>query len=124
MKITGSTSSGQIEFKQTHSANLDEGSMGDNGINDIVFQWATRTDLFIKPINGSKIAKWGNKSIGYYGCTNVPLTADRIHLELLKEGTHLCLLTNEGRYSEIRIDVFPELIVGTLVISYTTWDFP
>ena len=123
MKITGSTSSGQIEFKQTHSANLDEGSAGDNG-NDIVFQWATRTDRFIKPINGSKIAKWGSKFIGYYGCTNAPLTADRIHLELLKEGKHLCLLTNEGRYSEIRIDVFPEPIVGTLVISYTTWDFP
>ena len=124
MKITGSTSSGQIEFKQTHSANLDEGSAGDNGINDIVFQWATRTDRFIKPINGSKIAKWGSKSIGYYGCTNVPLTADRIHLELLKEGTHLYLLTDEGRYSEIPIDVFPEPIVGTLVISYATWDFP
>ena len=30
MKITGSTSTGQIELKQTHSANLDEGSAGDN----------------------------------------------------------------------------------------------
>ena len=96
MKITGFTSSGQIELKQTHSANLDEGSAGDNSINDIVIQWATRTDRFIKSINGSKIAKWGSKFIGYYGCTNAPLTADRIHLELLKEGTHLYLFTNEG----------------------------
>jgi len=48
--------------------------------------------------------------------------AGRQHLEDVPVGTYVCVRTNEGRYSQFRVNQFTPGYPHTLKIGYTTWE--
>lgn len=113
---------GRLTIKQTFTADLDEGKVGDGGAADIWFEADTATRRFVTPRNNAKIAKVGTRSVGRDGCAKAKLGSTRISVSTLPAGTYLCVLTNQGRYSELKVlsNVGPS--PGTLRVSYITWE--
>jgi hypothetical protein len=117
-------SSGSIDIPQTYIVDLDQGVVVDNSHQDqgdFWFEAATPTDRYITPWNGTQIALVGTHAPGLSGCQSASYSSNKIAIAELPVGTYVCVQTNEGRYSQVRIDAPVGPSPGTLSISYTTW---
>ncbi len=117
--ITHST--GPLSIQQTYLADLDEGKITSGTTADIWFEAVTATQRYVTPVNGARIAKAGMTSIGRNGCAAAPLSSTRININDLPIGSYVCVRTNQGRYSQFRVNAAVGPSPGTLVIGYTTW---
>jgi hypothetical protein len=117
-------SSGSINIPQTYIADLDQGVVVDNshqGQGDIWFEAATPAERYLTPWNGTLLALVGTVAPGSSGCQSASYSSNKIAIADLPEGTYVCVQTNEGRYSQVRIEAPVGPSPGTLSISYTTW---
>lgn len=116
-------SEGELRISQTWSADLDEGVVGGSKSDrDFWFVAETATKRYLSPSNGVKMAIVGTTSVGINGCKTAKLLQNRIDINDLSEGTYVCVLTNQGRYSEFRVDEPINPSPGALIITYTTWE--
>lgn len=113
-------STGPMVIPQTYLADLDYGVVRSQGA-DIWFQAKTATKRYITPRNGAKIAIAGNRSVNLAGCKRLPLSSRSISLSALPVGTYVCAKTDQGRYSQFRINKRVGPSPGKLHIGYTTW---
>ena len=111
---------GPLNIPQTYLADLDYGVVRSQGA-DIWFQAKTATQRFITPRNGAKLAIAGNRSVNLAGCKRLPLSNRSIPLSAVPVGTYVCAKTDQGRYSQFRINSRVGPSPGTLNIGYTTW---
>ncbi len=111
---------GPINIPQTYLADLDYGVVRSQGA-DIWFQAKTATKRYITPRNGAKIAVAGNRSVNLAGCKRLPLSNRSIPLSAVPVGTYVCAKTDQGRYSQFRINHRVGPSPGMLNIGYTTW---
>lgn len=114
-------SSGQLTIDQTWTADLDEGSVGSDSGADIWFEAETATERYITPWGNVKLAAAGMSPPGFKGCRDAFLSRSRIDINELPVGSYICVLTNEGRHSQVRIDAPVGESPGTLEIDYITW---
>ena len=117
-------STGLLEIAQTWAADLDEGAVPGDGNADIWFEAQTAAQRYVTPRNDAKIVVVGTSSVGYDGCRSAALSTNRIHVNHLPVGTYVCVLTNEGRYSQFRVNAPIGASPGKLKIGYTTWAKP
>ncbi len=96
--------------------------MGAGAAADIWFEADTAVERFVTPRNGATIAKVGTTSVGLSGCMAASLSNSRIHINDLPEGTYVCVRTNQGRYSQFRVNAPVGPSPGLLTIGYTTWE--
>jgi hypothetical protein len=115
-------STGLLDIPQTWPADLDEGVVGAGTASDIWFEAVTAAERYVTPRNGATMAKVGTTAVGRSDCAAAPLSASRIHVNDLPEGTYVCVRTNQGRYSEFRVNAPIGPSPGTLKIGYTTWE--
>jgi hypothetical protein len=115
-------STGKLDIPQTWTADLDEGVVGAGEMADIWFEAETEVERYVTPTNGATIAKVGTTSVGLNGCMAAPLSDSRIGVDDLPEGTYVCVRTNQGRYSQFRVNASVGSSPGTLHIGYTTWE--
>ena len=111
---------GPMQIPQTYLADLDYGVVRSQGA-DIWFQAKTKTQRFITPRNGAKIAVAGKRSVNLAGCKRLPLSNRSISLSAVPVGTYVCAKTDQGRYSQFRINSRVGPSPGKLNIGYTTW---
>jgi len=111
---------GPMVIPQTYLADLDYGVVRSQGA-DIWFQAKTATRRFITPRNGAKLAIAGNRSVNLAGCKSLRLSSRSIPLSALPVGTYVCAKTDQGRYSQFRINQRVGSSPGKLHIGYTTW---
>jgi hypothetical protein len=100
---------GSLDIPQTYIVDLDQGVVVDNAhqdLGDFWFEAATPTERYVTPWNGTQIALVGTVAPG---------------LSDLPVGAYICVQTNEGRYSQVRIEAPVGPSPGTLSISYITW---
>jgi hypothetical protein len=117
-------SSGTLDIPQTYIVDLDQGVVVDNSHQDqgdFWFEAATFTERYMTPWNGTQIALLGTHEPGLSGCQAANYSSNKIAIADLPAGTYVCVQTNEGRYSQVRIDAPVGPSPGTLSISYTTW---
>lgn len=112
--------SGSLSIKQTYMADLDRGRVTSDSTADIWFQAKTAKDRYITPRNGAQIALAGKRAQGRAGCARMRLSNRRVSLRHATPGNYLCVRTNAGRYSEIRINSIGRS-PGKLNIKYHTW---
>ncbi len=88
---------------------------------DIWFEAVTATERYVAAWSGAVIANAGSRSVGRDDCAAMALSPTRIPIDDLPVGTYVCVRTNEGRYSQFRVDAPVGPSAGRLRISYTTW---
>lgn len=109
-------STGPLDVPQTWMADLDAGSVGGTAGADIWYEAETATLKYLTPRNGARIAVGSGG--GFAECSSLPLSTSRIPLSALPVGTYVCVRTDAGRISQIRINDFTGT---TMQIGYTTW---
>lgn len=111
---------GPFSLKQTWSVDLDSGSSGGAGA-DIFFEAVTATERYLTPQNGAALAIINGGATGRTACEAQNFTRGRTPLNRLPEGTYVCVITSEGRYSQFRVNRAAGASPGTMEIGYTTW---
>ncbi len=114
-------STASLVIPQTWTADLDEGVVGAEPQADIWFEAVTATERYVTPRNGAVLAPVGTTSVGRDGCANAALTSARIPIGDLPVGSYVCVRTNEGRFSQFRVNQPVAPSPGELRIGYTTW---
>jgi len=112
---------GTLAIQQTFSADLDAGTITSARGADIFFQARTATERFITPRNGAVIAVAGRQEIDRAGCAALNLRPDPIPIQRVPAGTYLCVRTNDGRLSRVRVDQTVGPSPGVLRITFLTW---
>jgi hypothetical protein len=119
-------SAGTISVPASYMADLDAGVLdGDDG--DIWWYFTTSTERDLRRFGGALLAVMGTSPVDYFDCAGASLSWDPIDASGssysdLPPGTHVCALTNEGRYSTF--EVLPYTIEDgypTLELEFTTW---
>ena len=101
---------------------LDEGVVGPPPQErDFQFEADSPTERHLTPANGSEVAIVGTAPVGRNGCEDASLSANRIDIDSLLQGTFVCSRTSEGRLSEFQVLEPAGPSPGTLVIRYRTW---
>lgn len=111
---------GPLVIPQTYLADLDAGLVREQGA-DIWFQAATATKRYITPRNGAVMAVAGSRSVNLAGCQRLRLSSRRIPLASVPVGTYVCVKTEQGRYSQFRVNQAVAPSPGVLHIGFTTW---
>ncbi len=110
-------STGPINLQQTFSADLDTGNVGGAG-SDIWYQAVSPVEKYLTPRPGAAISFSGGAQRGYAGCSTASYTTNRLPLWTVPIGSYVCVKTNQGRYSEFRLNGFTGT---TMILGYTTW---
>lgn len=111
-------STGPIDLQQTYLADLDSGSVVNDGSSDLWYEAETDVDKFLTPKNGARIAVGDGSNRGYAGCAAESFDDARVPLADMPVGTYVCVKTDEGRISQFRVNGF----MGTTIrLGYTTW---
>lgn len=111
-----------LTLNQTWMMDLDNGTTGGRDGADVWFAAATATQRSLEPVNGALIAIVGNQSVGLDGCRSAAgYTGQAIDLSHFRAGTYVCVRTNEGRFSQFRVNTAPGPSPGVMEIGFTTW---
>ncbi|MCC6735206.1 MAG: RICIN domain-containing protein [Bauldia sp.] len=113
------SSSGSFQIIPQQQVNLDNGQVGPGGGADLGYQVQGFTRQ-IAPINGAQMSFTNGAQRGFVGCSAAAFSSSAVPQANLSVGNYVCIRTNNGRISEMRIDAIGQLI-GALTISYTTW---
>ena len=114
-------SQGSLSIAEASTADLDRGTVGIGDGDDIWFERETDTNRFITPLDGVTAIIVGTTAPGRAGCATQTLLDDRIDIDALTLGTYLCVRTNQGRVSQVRVTGLPGPSPGTLVVEFTTY---
>lgn len=112
---------GPLEIPQTWTFDLDNGIVGRSSSTDLWFEAVTATERYLTPQGGTRLAVVGRRSVNLRGCQQASLSSTKIPISQLTQGTYVCVLTSEGRYSQFRVNEAVSSSPGTLKIGYTTW---
>jgi hypothetical protein len=129
----GVVGKGDLAVQENNGADLDEGAEitapGDGG--DIWFQADDQLSRFIAPKNSAQIASLGAARPSYEVCARARLRAAPIPFDELSAGIVLCVRTNEGMLSVVRLTQLPTPVptpspsLGTgsavLKLTFTTY---
>jgi hypothetical protein len=119
--VTHSTDS--LSVPQTWPFDLDEGGVDNNPQADVWFEAVTAWEMYLVPRNGARMWLGDGSNRGYAGCsTGGPYTTARVPIGSLPVGTYVCVRTNEGRYSQFRVNGWGAGYPKTLALGYTTWE--
>jgi hypothetical protein len=82
----------------------------------------SRDRRFIKLRNGAVVAKPTAAPGGLSNCMKARFEKVDIRIDNLPFGSCLCVRTNEGRYSELRLDGLTRKGANVVEFSYTIWE--
>lgn len=114
---------GSLTVPGSFNFDLDAGHLGSDGNEDLWWHTISATERYLEPKNGALIGIAGTTSVGYSGCSALSLSANPINgspggSNQIPEGTYVCVLTSDGRYSQFRINTYGQ----DLTIGITTWE--
>jgi hypothetical protein len=113
---------GTLAIRQTFRADLDSGQIGVSSGDDVWFAADTATERFLQPTNGAALAAMGTTAPGLSACTSATLGAQRLPVGRLQAGVFLCVRTNEGRFSQLKVVQPAGASPGILTVEYVTWN--
>jgi hypothetical protein len=97
--------------------------VGGGGDADVWFEAVTAWEMYLTPRNGARMWVGDGSNRNYAGCASGgPYSGARVALSDVPVGTYICVRTNEGRYSQFRINSISASYPRTLSIGYTTWE--
>lgn len=110
---------GSLSAPQTYLFDLDNGAVGGDG--DVWFYAVTNTQLYLEPSGGAQMAVGDRSNRGRDGCAAASYSTARVALSEVPVGSYVCVRTNEGRFSQFRVNAISSGSPRTLSLGYTTW---
>lgn len=103
---------------------LDTGEKYDVEESDIKFviSQGTVQVYLLQPVNGATAAAVGETEPGLEGCRLVLDALSAGNIPETRVSLYLCVLTNDGRLSQLRVDEIGHLGPGSLQVSFVTWE--
>ena len=85
------------------------------------FWFESGKQKFLRPQHGAKFSKVLRNSSGYEACKKATYSGNSLRVDKLASGTHVCMRTSEGRYTDITILGYDP---GTFRfrVAYVTWE--
>lgn len=113
-------STGGVELNQTYLVDFDTGRVDRSGA-DLWFQAETADLLYLSPVGGARIGVGNRSNRGRDGCSSARMSQNRVSLRDVPVGSYICMITNEGRISQFRMNNISGGSPKTLSLGYTTW---
>lgn len=85
-----------------------------------MFSGVTGQISYLDPVNGAKSEYKGGNPPGKEGCVRASYSTDTLFLKPQSPGLYVCVLTNEGRYSEVR--VYTDEDGESVRLTFITWE--
>jgi hypothetical protein len=114
--------SGALAIPQTYRADLDAGRLSSDSQADLWFRARSATERDLVPQGGARIALIGQDPPGYHGCASAGFSTQPIQMSQLRAGTYLCVRTEGGRLSQVRVSDPVGPSPGELLVTYVIWD--
>ena len=115
-------STGLLTVPQTYEFDLDEGAVASSPQADLWFQAVNPVQMYLTPRNGATMWVGDGSNRNLAGCASGgAYSSNRVALSSLPVGTYVCVRTNQGRYSQFRVNSLSGGYPKTLVLGYTTW---
>ncbi len=78
--------------------------------------------VYAQPRNKAAVSGPANTPLGKTACAAAQYSKVRLRLDGLTAGTHICVRTSQGRYSELTLesDVAPN--AEKILVAYVTWE--
>jgi hypothetical protein len=93
-----------------------------NGAEDILFE-VDAQNLFLAPVNGAEIVKYGGSEPTIDNCQNASLSSLPVKIVDGMKGTYICYSTNQGLPGRLRLlSLYPD--TGELTVRILTWSQP
>ncbi len=108
---------GQLEVPRSFLVDLDNGTVGGEGA-DPFFEAVSSAERYLSPWGESALAPAGTREMGLSGWKAARLAGERVPASRLQAGHYLCVLTNDGRYAQLRVIGLAD---ERLTIEYETW---
>jgi hypothetical protein len=115
-------SSGTFDLASPLMVNVDQGNIALAGA-DIQYFAPNLTDLALVPVGGAMISYTDGSQRNYAGCSTATFSTTPVPISSISPGQYLCVQTNEGRISELKINSIGA-ILRVLSVDYTTWELP
>ena len=112
-------SSGSFQLLPSARVDVDTGNFVFNGL-DLSYQPIGLNDFRLVPMNGATVHYSAGIQPGFLGCLNKTYSSNPVPVSALSVGDRICVQTDEGRISQLRIDNIGQ-ILRVLSVSYTTW---
>ncbi|MEO1576414.1 MAG: PEGA domain-containing protein, partial [Pseudomonadota bacterium] len=97
------SNTGTLRLRQTYTADLDTGKTSAGTASDLWFNAKTATARYLTPRNGARLASAGLNRPGYKGCVAARFSEQAIPVSRLPAGGYVCVKTNAGRISELKV---------------------
>jgi hypothetical protein len=91
---------------------------------DVWFEAVSTTERYFDAYNGATWAIVGPSAVDYAQCRALNPTEQRVDINTVGAGTYICVQTNAGNTSIVRINSIDYSPVGSLRIDFTTWQQP
>jgi hypothetical protein len=76
---------------------------------------------YLSPLHNAMLAKGGLKEAGYEGCIDANYSKNRLRIDNLPVGTHICVRTGKLHYAELRLSGF-ESEGERALFTFVTWE--
>jgi hypothetical protein len=85
------------------------------------FWFESGKQKFLRPQHGAKFSKMPRNSSGYEACAKTTYSGNSLRVDKLASGTHVCMRTSEGRFTDITIHGY-DLGTFRFTVAYVTWE--
>jgi len=114
-------SSGRLEIGQMQTVDLDEGTVGEGGSDDIFFHAVSQSKRYIEPYwSGARIIYTSDVSKLGECASYASTSLGKISIDQQLTGMYIGVITNKGRCSEILVRGVDDPSTGIISVDYTT----
>jgi hypothetical protein len=122
--------SGTLEIPRTYQVDLDAGAIPTDPKSpayadvDLWFDAVTPSERYLEPYGGGSMLVMGAGEVGLDTCRGVQASVARVDINALPAGTYLCVTTNIGNTSIVRVNSIDYSSPGKLRLDFITWHQP
>ena len=116
-------SHGEVRLLYGNGLDLDSGKINKRNYDDIVFNLSSNGALSLTPMNGARIAIYGNRLPTQHECEIISLGTDPLAIPIYQHLTYICYKTNLG-LPGVAGFIKSRVLSNAVDVDFITWSAP
>ena len=116
-------SHGEVLLLYENGLDLDSGKVNKRNYDDIVFNLSSNGALSLTPMNGARIAIYGNRLPTQHECEIISLGTDPLAIPIYQHLTYICYKTNLG-LPGVAGFIKSRVLSNAVDVDFITWSAP